>query len=337
MNNKNLTFIEKKSVNTRKQYLKLLASLLPNEKFKTPNNKFTQRQNNSRYLPFIKDKNNKYLDSFRKENNLSEGNNNMLSNDETNYVKDNKRQKHFRNNELNIRTKRNDKYKNSVEVNNIVNSLINTPINKTDKYIYSYDKVKDNNKFPREKMIDPLYYIKYNINNKSLSKGVDKSLNKYMQDINENKSDEIMLNDKREVNYGKIKVDPSNFSVNEDEKKFKYMLKQIKEKRNFNFGLRDINYFKKIKAPIINFDKKMKENKNKLTLKFRRLLIDNNKKNKIKFIESDIDKKIDKCKSFDERMEIILNNTKMTQENINKKSKYHEKLINKINFIYKSY
>ena len=83
-----------------------------------------------------------------------------------------------------------------------------------------------------------------------------------MQDINESKKEEIVLNANREINYGKIQVDPSNYINNEDENKFKYMLRQIREKRNFNFGTRDINYFKKIKNPIISFDKRKKENDN---------------------------------------------------------------------------
>ena len=337
MKNENLTLLEKNSLNKRKQYLKLLNSLLPKEKLKNTNNIFTKRKNYRHFLPFIKNKNDNHFNSSKIENNLSEGNNNKLRNEETITIREKKKGKYFRNKRLDIRTKRNNKYKNSEEVNNIVNSLINSSNNNIDKNIYSYDKAKENKKFPREKTIDPLYYIKYNINNKSLSKGVDKSFNKYMQDINETKKEEIVLNANREINYGKIQVDPSNYINNEDENKFKYMLRQIREKRNFNFGTRDINYFKKIKNPIISFDKRKRENDNKLVLKLRKLLIDINKKNKTKYIESNIVKKIDKCKSFDERMDIILNNTKITEANINKTSKYHEKLINKINYIYKSY
>ena len=318
MKNENLTLLEKNSLNKRKQYLKLLNSLLPKEKLKNTNNIFTKRKNYRHFLPFIKNKNDNHFNSSKIENNLSEGNNNKLRDEETITIRENKKGKYFRNKRLDIRTKRNNKYKNSEEVNNIVNSLINSSNNNIDKNIYSYDKAKENKKFPREKTID-------------------KSFNKYMQDINESKKEEIVLNTNREINYGKIQVDPSNYINNEDENKFKYMLRQIREKRNFNFGTRDINYFKKIKNPIISFDKRKKENDNKLLLKLRKLLIDINKKNKTKFIESNIYKKIDKCKSFDERMDIILNNTKITEANINKTSKYHEKLINKINYIYKSY
>ena len=49
------------------------------------------------------------------------------------------------------------------------------------------------------------------------------------------------------------------------------------------------------------------------------------------------DKTAEEFKSFDERMEVILNNTKLTENNINQKSIYHEKLIDKINNIYKCY
>ena len=221
----------------------------------------------------------------------------------------------------------------------IVNSLINNQKGNLEYFINSYKKEEEKRKYPREKMIDPLYYIKYNINKKPLEKGVDKSFKQYIQDLDETKKEAFLLKENTGVNYGKIQIDNSNFSDNEDEKKCRQILKNMKKRKDFNFDLKDLNYYKKIKNNNNNIDLKKieKRRKNIMVSKFKKLLIDTYRNKNIKFIDSYIDKKITAYKSFDERMKIILNNTKITENNINLKSKYHEKLINKINNIYKNY
>ena len=50
-----------------------------------------------------------------------------------------------------------------------------------------------------------------------------------------------------------------------------------------------------------------------------------------------VDKAINQYRSCDDRMEILLNKTKLIENNINETSKYHEKLINRINHVNKYY
>ena len=89
----------------------------------------------------------------------------------------------------------------------------------------------------------------------------------------------------------------------------------------------------------------MNRNKKRLIMisRFKKLLNENyknnnkdNNNNKI-FVESYANKAINEYRSFDDRMKILLNNTKLTENNINQTSKYHEKLINRINHINKCY
>jgi hypothetical protein len=80
----------------------------------------------------------------------------------------------------------------------------------------------------------------------------------------------------------------------------------------------------------------MKNRKN-LREKYKKFFIDGNRNKNKKFVDSFLDNNIKKYQSFDERMEMIVNNTRITENIIKQKSQYHEKLINKINHIYKMY
>lgn len=278
-------------------------------------------------LPFIMDKNkNKNLNSFKTENLLNDGNE---FNDIINAIK-NKKRKNFTNDKMDYKSKKNKKYKNFIEVNKIVNSLINSPKNTRNEFLNLQDKV-EKIKYPREKMIDPIYYIKYNITNKKLKKGADKSFNQYIQEIEDINSEPVFLKETSGVNYGNIRIEHPN--TNTKEKTYRDLLKEMDKRKDFIFELKDLNYYKRIK----NKKRNEKNNKSEIASKFKKLIIDVHKKKNIKLIDSFIDNKIDKYKSFDERMNLLLNNTKSTENNIKQKSKYHEKLITKINNIYKSY
>ena len=274
---------------------------------------------------------NKNFDSLKTKNFLSEENDLIY---ERNIGK-NKRRKNLTNEKLNYQIKKQKKFSNMKEVNEIVNSLINPKIN-----IYNDTKdtkiTEEKIKYPREKMIDPLYYIKYNINKKPLKKGLEKSFKQHIQEIEDNKNEPFLLKEQTGVNYGRIRID--NINNSDKEKIYNEMWKKMERKKEFIFDLKDENYYKKIKNNNI-MEQKIIENKNKskLLLKFKKLLIDINKNKGVRFVESFVDNKINKFKSFDERMDVILNNTKATENNINQKSRFHEKLINKINNIYKYY
>ena len=348
MNDKISPIIE--SFYTRKDYSKKIRKKMIDKELKAHNNQLSpncinikdtkKNKNDKLNLPDI---NNNIMKSNKNDSKISlsfiESNNNNLKLGRNNIILYKIKEKKIEKNESNLPIKKDNKSKNSVEVIYIVNSLINNQKGNLEYFINSYKKEEEKRKYPREKMIDPLYYIKYNISNKPLEKGVDKSFKQYIQDLDETKKEAFLLKENTGVNYGKIQIDNSNFSDNEDEKKCRQILKNMKKRKDFNFDLKDLNYYKKIKNNNNNIVLKKieKRRKNIMVSKFKKLLIDTYRNKNIKFIDSYIDKKITAYKSFDERMKIILNNTKITENNINLKSKYHEKLINKINNIYKNY
>jgi len=317
----------------RKDYSKTIRKKLLNKELKEYNDQISNSNSNIKDSSLNKiDKLN--LPDIHNNRMIRNRNNNNLKVGKSNIIKNKTKENNFEKIDLNIHTKKNNKNKNFVEINKIVNSLINNQNDNSEYFINSYKQTEEKRKYPREKMIDPLYYIKYNIGNKPLEKGVDKSFKQYIQDLDENRKEPFVLKESTGVNYGKIQIDHSNFSDNDNEKKYRLILKNMNKRKDFVFDLKDSNYYKKIKNYSNNLERRRK---NILLSKFKKLLIDINKNKNIKFIQSYINKKIKGYKSFDERMEAILNNTKTTENNINLKSKYHEKLINKINNIYKNY
>ena len=248
--------------------------------------------------------------------------------------------KSFKNNGINIHVKKQRKF-NFNEVEKIVNSLINSPKSNLSEKKESYPR--ENKRFPKEKMIDPLYYIKYNVNYDLKNKNSSQDFNQYIKEIendaNLHKTKPRLLNETRDVNYGKIQIDTSG--LNNNKINYKDLFAKNEEPKNFMFGKNENYYYKKIRNQ--NYIK-MNHNKKRLIMisRFKKLLNNNYKnntkdRNNKKFIESFANKAIDEYRSFDDRMKILLNNTKMTENNINQTSKYHEKLINKINHINKYY
>ena len=367
---------ENKFINKGKEFSKKIRKIILNEEIKKTNNKLSkeeidlknfninmrklmqspindndnandndiidsERIKTKNSLPLIKS-NNKIYDSLNTEKKNFDSE--VYDNDAAIKIKNKKINdiKHFRNDGLNIRIKRNKKFNKFTEVEKIVNSLINSPKN------YLSENIKSNGtekklKFPKEKMIDPLYYIKYNVNFNSTSKNSSKGFYQFIKEIEKDadshKNKQRLLNETRDVNYGKIQIDTSNFSS--DKIYFKDLFAKFEKPKNFVFDKNDINYYKKIR----NHDFiKMNRKKRRLIMisRFKKLLnenynLNNKDKNNKKLIESYADKDLNKYRSFDDRMKILLNNTKITENNINQTSKYHDKLINKINHINKCY
>ena len=359
---------ENKFINKGKEFSKKLRKVIFNEELKLTNNKLSneeiilknfninirkiihsqmnnndnngilnsERIDNKNSLPLIKNNNNnKTYDSLKVGNE---------ENDSGVGIKIRKNRnieiKKFKNNGLNIHIKKHKKY-NFNEVEKIVNSLINSPKNNLSEKKESH--IKENKRFPREKMIDPLYYIKYNVNYDSKNKNSSQDFNQYIKEIEEDanlhKTKPRLLNETRDVNYGKIQIEASNFNSNKIN--YKDLFAKNEEPKNFVFGKNEINYYKKIRN---QNHIKMNRNKKRLIMisRFKKLLNENyknnNKDNNNKiFVESYANKAINEYRSFDDRMKILLNNTKLTENNINQTSKYHEKLINRINHINKCY
>ena len=361
---------ENKSINKGKEYSQKLRKIILNEEIQSSKNKLHQEELNYKNfniqmknlihtpnygsnilnsdknyskisLPLIKTEKNNRDSEREKRIALSIGNynekNSKIKNNK--YIIKNNAEKLFRNN-ISKYNKKHKKFIDSAEVNKIVNSLINSPEINLNEYFNSHAK-EEKKKYPREKMIDPIYYIKYNTKFKSINKEKSKGFKQYVQDIGDDpeshKNNERLLNETKDINYGKIQVD--KIYLSQDEINYKKIYEQTKKPKDFIFGIKDINCYKKIKSPQIDIikNKQDKKKRNLMISKFKNILLDIYKDKNIKSTESYINNTINKFKSFDERMEVILNNTKLTENNINQKSIYHEKLIDKINNIYKCY
>ena len=292
-------------------------------------------------FPFIKEKKDKKFDFFNSEKKELLSHNESKIKTGLNINSFFKREKEYGSNVLNIQSKKNTKNKNMNKINQIVNFLINSPLSNNTKNIYS--KPIEKNRFPREKMIDPLYYIKYNINMTPKNENSSNGLRDYLKEIEKNidldDNKPYFLSNIKDINYGKIHVEHSNFSQSKIEANYKELLTKTKTYKNFKFSRNEDNSYI-IKKNKIKKNVKENERKKKKSIirdKFIKLLDYQNKKKGIIFRGNNMDKTFMKYISFDERMDNILNSSRQTQYSINKKSKYHESLINKINNIYKSY
>ena len=230
---------ENKSINKGKEYSQKLRKIILNEELQSPKNKLHHEDLNYKNfnikmknlihtpnygsnilnsdktyskisLPLIKTEKNR--DSEREKGIvLSIGNYNEKDSKikKNKYMNKNNEGKLFRNNILKY-NKKHKKFINSAEVNKIVNSLINSPEINLNEYFNSQSK-EEKKKYPREKMIDPIYYIKYNTKYKSVDKEKSKGFKKYIQDIGDDteshKNNERLLNETKDINYGKIQVD----------------------------------------------------------------------------------------------------------------------------------
>ena len=244
---------------------------------------------------------------------------------------------------MNYSTKR-KKVANSLEVNNIVNSLTN-PVN-----IMS-DKSNDANQmtnFPKERSIDPISYIKYNLQNNPNDKNLYKGINKVMKQLGKSYMKEEyesnLIKKASDVNYLKIDNEHIQAPLGEAKKykkKYEDLINQTKIFKSF--------YFNKNETP--QKKEKIKYNPHKKILdKIYKIYFDNkigstdekkkaekkNNKNKTK-IELELEKNMEKYVSFDTRINVVLLASKNTEESVNQKFREHEEMLNKINYLFNSY
>ena len=235
-----------------------------------------------------------------------------------------------------------NKIKSEIKVNKIINLLLNSENKVNLKRFNSH--IKKQNRFPKEKMIDPIHYIKYNLQKDPFDFSLYKGINNIMNEIGKtdrNKEYEInLIKRARDINNKKIEVDHLNIPNSENnlyKRKYEDMMKQTKHYESFHFNINDYlqNRIKKNSHLQNIFDK---------TYKFHLDKKDGNKRyifdeRKIRTNKRQIDfeTKYKEFISFDKRINNILNLSKQTEKNVNQKSKEHEKMINRINSIINSF
>ena len=331
--NKNLY----KSGSQLKRFLKNKTYFNLNNNIK--NNKNSNLFINKSYNSLIFDnKSENYFSNINinKENNLTE--NSKYNNYEENY--ENKKMTSDINStgdSFNSQKKPNSK---SIEVNKIVDSLINKS-HKSQKN----NKIKIS-KFPNEKSIDPFSYIKHNLQKNpydTLYRGIKSIMKQFGKGIFKEEYENNLIKKASDVND--LKVDSNHMQAPLGEakiykNKYENMINQTKTYRAFHFNKNENNKknlnLKGYEPQLTNLDKTYKLYFNK-KFKFNNNESNNNKleRNRTKTdLEFD---KIDKCLSFDKKINNIIFISKNTENNINKKSKEHEEMLSKFNFILKSY
>ena len=173
----------------------------------------------------LKSNSNKFTFTNYKNNDLTD--NNYLTND-------------FDNNSSRINYSTNRKKENnSLEVNNIVNSLI-SPGNKT----LTRAKIsKQRQKFPKERSIDPISYIKYNLQNNPNDKNLYKGINKVMKQLGrsymKDEYESNLIKKASDVNYLKIDNEHIQAPLGEAQKykqKYEDLIDQTKIFKAFYFN-----------------------------------------------------------------------------------------------------
>ena len=318
---KNKTYLDlenNKNINTK------LNLLLINKSFNKLNNSVKNKNYNNFSI--------KYKDEF----NTTEANTQYMTKD---IFKD-----LYNNDKSNLLYKNKDKIlSRALKVKKIVDSLINS----TDE-----ENKKENEtikiKFPKEKSVDPFSHIKYNLKknpyNKALYKGIKTIMTK-MSKSTLRKEYENNLIQKSKI-FNDLKVDSIHLEAPTGEAKFYKkkcddLISQIKINKSFYFNNK---YNSQKESKIANYNpqrnyldqmyKKYFEKK----FKIKNIDIGYYKKEKKEFkIDMNLEKNIDKYLSFDSRINNILFITKKTEDNINKKRKEHEQILNKFNCIFNTY
>ena len=308
-------------------------------------NRSTKENNTNKYSNFLK--NNKSYNTIVFSKNrpkVLKSNSNKLT--FTNYKNDdltNNNDLEKTSSRLNYSTKR-KKVANSLEVNNIVNSLTNPVKNISDKS----DDAHQMTSFPKERSIDPISYIKYNLQNNPNDKNLYKGINKVMKQLGKSYMKEEyesnLIKKASDVNYLKIDNEHIQAPLGEAKKykkKYEDLINQTKIFKSF--------YFNKSETP--QKKEKIKYNPNRKILdKIYKIYFDNkigstdekkkaekkNNKNKTK-IELELEKNMEKYVSFDTRINVVLLASKNTEESVNQKFREHEEMLNKINYLFNSY
>ena len=268
----------------------------------------------------------------------------------TNYKNDDVTNKNYLTNEfentssrMNYSTKK-KKVANSLEVNNIVNSLISPEKNMSDKS----KEANLETSFPKERSIDPISYIKYNLQNNPNDKNLYKGINKVMKQLGKSyikeEYESNLIKKASDVNYLKIDNEHIQAPLGEAKKykqKYEDLINQTKIFKSFYFNKNEtpqrkekIKYdpHRKIldKVYKIYFDNKIGSNDEKKKEEKKE------KKNKTK-IEKELEKNMEKYVSFDTRINVVLLASKNTEESVNQKFREHEEMLNKINYLFNSY
>ena len=268
----------------------------------------------------------------------------------TNYKNDDVTNKNYLTNEfentssrMNYSTKK-KKVANSLEVNNIVNSLISPEKNMSDKS----KEANLETSFPKERSIDPISYIKYNLQNNPNDKNLYKGINKVMKQLGKSYMKEEyesnLIKKASDVNYLKIDNEHIQAPLGEAKKykqKYEDLINQTKIFKSFYFNKNETpqrkekikyNPHRKIldKVYKIYFDNKIGSNDEKKKEEKKE------KKNKTK-IEKELEKNMEKYVSFDTRINVVLLASKNTEESVNQKFREHEEMLNKINYLFNSY
>jgi hypothetical protein len=303
--------------------------------FNFGNSSFLSRKNNENKT-FIEQSNNfseerNDINKYFNDNNIIKSTRTDTTNECDNYNRTNEKLMLVK--PLNLYEKiNNNKINRQNKINNIINSLLNENYKKPNLFS---KKDENKNKYPIEKMISPMEYIKYNLKKSPLDTSLYKGINNIMKDFgNNNKDYEInLLKKARDMSNNKINISNLGIGNNENniyKKQYEDMIKQSNYFNPFNFNEKNI-----LKKKI----KKYTPYKNILEQSYRLYLNkefgyknDENKKIKFKF-----GKNIGKYISFDTRVNNILNLSKQSEINANEKSKIHQKMINNIDRTFNSY
>ena len=312
---KNKTILNSKNINLNK--IKTPISLI-NKKSKSIRNsiRYNRNTNLSKYYSdYIDESSNKCLYLNTKEN------------------------KNSYNLSLNNKEKKKDL---SIEVNKIMDSLIHKePV---DKNKINYRKIKKKkNLFPKEKSIDPINYIKYNLQKYPFNKKLYKGYNTIMKIQGRSNVKEDYENNmlKKASDIYSLKLDSDHLDAPLDEaKKYKKSYEDLIKDQTRTY--KSFNFNKNEKSPQIKrvsphqklldknykmyFNKKFNLTKEKTEKKF-------NETKMGVFFEKNIDKYI----SFDMRLNNILLLSRKNEDNACKKSKEHEKMLDKIDILLNAY
>lgn len=348
------------------QFLKNFSNILKNQvandninnNINNINSFFYKFNQNNRSLFFSKYSKNVINKEGNNDNNENNDNNNShiinLSTDKTSNknLKNNINLVPIKSFNIYVKIKNKKNLSSDIRVNKIVNSLLNPKIEDDEhfKNSESYFKKEENHKnyYPKEKMIDPIYYIKYNLNSprnpkeKPLYKGINKIIKEITKGYNNKEYAINLLKRSREISNRKIEIKHLNVPNSENniyKKKYEDMLNQTKHCKSFHFNkndfyqnkLKQYSPYKSILDRTYKFylDNQFKDKKQEID--------ETNKKWSKRNIKLNLKKNIDKFLSFDTRVNNILRLSKNTEKNVNEKSKVHEKMINEINKIIKTY
>lgn len=230
----------------------------------------------------------------------------------------------------------------SIEVNKIMDSLIHKEPNDENKN--KYRKIqKKKIKFPKEKSIDPINYIKYNLQKYPFNKKLYKGYNTIMKIQGRNHLKEDYENNmiKKASDIYSLKLDSDHLDAPLDEaRKFKKNYEDLIKDQTRTY--KSFNFNKSVKSPHIKkvnpyqklLDKNYKIYFNK---KFNLTKENSEKKHNQTKMGVYFEKNIDKYISFDKRLNNILLLSKNNEDNACKKSKEHEKMLDKIDVLLNAY